>query len=82
MLPFLSGYGIHQIHLQVRIYLFGCTRASLQHFGSLIFVAAESLLVSCGIWFPEQGLNLGSLPWDRGVLATEPPGKFHKRHFQ
>ena len=34
-------------------------------------------LLSCGMWdvFPEQGLNLGHLHWDHGVLATGPPGK-------
>jgi len=34
-----------------------------------IFIAA------CEIQFPDQGSNLGPLGWQRGVLATEPPGK-------
>ena len=28
-----------------------------------------------GPWFPEQGLNLCPLHWERGVLTTGPPGK-------
>ena len=30
----------------------------------------------CQIQFPDQGLNLGPLHWEHGVLATEPPEKF------
>ena len=56
------------------IYLFGCPRSWLQRAESLIFVA-ESLVVACGVWFPEQGLNPGPLPWEHGVLATGPPAK-------
>ena len=33
------------------------------------------LVVACGIQFPDQGSNLGSLHWEHGVLATRPPGK-------
>ena len=31
----------------------------------------------CNMWAqsPDQGLNLGPLHWDCGVLATGPPGK-------
>ena len=35
----------------------------------------ELLVVACGIWFPEQGLNLDPLQWEHRVLATGPPGK-------
>ena len=28
-----------------------------------------------GIRFPEQGLDLGPLHWEHGILATGPPGK-------
>ena len=35
--------------------------------------ARELLVVACGIWFPDQGPNLG--PWEHGVLAAGPPGK-------
>ena len=37
--------------------------------GSLIFV------VVCETLFPDQGLNLGPLHWDCGLLATGPPGR-------
>ena len=33
----------------------------------------EPLVAAHGIYFPDQGLNLGRLPWECGVLATEPP---------
>ena len=33
------------------------------------------LVVACGIWFLDQGLNLGPLHWEHGVLATGLPGK-------
>ncbi|XDB51726.1 hypothetical protein ABFV05_005342 [Capra hircus] len=36
-------------------------------------VACELLVVACGIWFPDQGLNLGPLNWECGVIATGPP---------
>ena len=28
------------------------------------------LIVECGIWSPEQGLNLRPLHWEQGLLAT------------
>ena len=34
-----------------------------------------------GIQFPDQGLNLGSLRWERRVLPTRPPGKSQAPHF-
>ena len=33
------------------------------------------LVVSCGIYFPDQGSDQGPLHGDCGVLATGPPGK-------
>ena len=42
--------------------------------GSLA-VTYEFLVATCGIQFPAQGLNLGPLHWELGVLATGPPGK-------
>ena len=35
----------------------------------------ELLVVACGIWFPEQGLNLDPLQWEHSILAPGPPGK-------
>ena len=37
----------------------------------------SQLQYACGIQFPDQGLNLVPLHWERGVLTlnTEPPGK-------
>ena len=35
-------------------------RSSLRHVGSLL-AACEVLVVACGIWFPDQGSNLGPL---------------------
>ena len=32
------------------------------------------LVAACGIKFPDQGLNLGSLCWEHVVLATGSPG--------
>ena len=40
-----------------------------------------SLVVICGIWFPEQGSNPGPLHWECGVLAMGPPGKSLKLKF-
>ena len=35
----------------------------------------QVLVVAYRIQFPDQGLNLGPLHWEPGVLATGPPGK-------
>ena len=35
----------------------------------------DLLVAACGIWFPDQGSNLGPLHWEHGILATAPPGK-------
>ena len=45
-----------------------------QHVGSLV-AAYELLVLACRIQFPDRGLNPSSLHWERGVLATGPPGK-------
>ena len=47
---------------------------SCKHTGSLVVAWGESQ-------FPGQGLNLGPLHWERGVLATGPPGKSHEFTF-
>ena len=31
--------------------------------------------MACGIYFPDQGSNLGPLHWEHEVSATGPPGK-------
>ena len=31
--------------------------------------------MACGIWFLNQGLNLGPLYWELRVIATGPPGR-------
>ena len=36
------------------------------------------LVVACGIYFPNQGLNPGPLCWEYSVLATGPSGKSPK----
>ena len=38
----------------------------------------QGLVATQGIWFPEQGLNLGPLLWEQGVLASGPPGGMHE----
>ena len=37
--------------------------------------------MACGIYFPDQGSNLGPLHWEHGVLATGPPGKCPNRTY-
>ena len=85
------------------ICLFACTGSYLRHVGSSLpragsslrhegssVVACKLLVVACGIQFPDQGSNPGPLHWERGVLATGPPGKsrffvcffFFKKHYQ
>ena len=44
----------------------------LRHARSLV-AACELLVVACGIQFPDQRWNLGSLLWEWGVPATGPP---------
>ena len=43
----------------------------------LLAVECDFLVAASGIWFPDQGWNLGLLLWGCGVLATGPPGKAH-----
>ena len=49
------------------IYLFGSARSQLHY--------SRSLVAAFGILFPDQGSNTGPLHWERGVLASRPPGK-------
>ena len=37
---------------------------------------ARSSVAECGIYFPDQGLNLGPLHWEHGGLASGPQWKF------
>ena len=46
---------------QIYLFLFGCYRSQLQHTGSLVVV--------CGIQFPDQGSNPGPLHQELGVSA-------------
>ena len=41
----------------------------------------DLLVVVCGIYFPDQGSNLGPLHWELRVLATGPPAKSHLNIF-
>ena len=47
-------------------------------FNSFIYLLwlCQALVVAYKIQFPDQRLNLGPLHWERGVVATEPSGKF------
>ena len=50
----------------------------LFHVSSYLFVWLYHILFGpCGIQFPNQTLNLGSLHWECGFLGRGPPGKFH-----
>ena len=51
------------------------------HSGSLV-AAYKLLVIARGIWFPDQGSNLGPLHWEHGVLATRAPGKSQKKPFE
>ena len=42
--------------------------------GSLVVVCKPSV-AACGIQFPDQGLDLGPLHWECGVIAIGPPEK-------
>ena len=64
--------------------LFVCTGSLSRRACSLVFAVVcktatcYSRTPSCGggIWLPDQGLNLGPLHWELGILATGPEGKF------
>ena len=43
-------------------------QSSLQHLRSLL-VTCELLVAACGIYFSDQGLNLGPLHWDHGNFS-------------
>ena len=88
LLPFLGGLPF-QPALLLKIYTFylliwlcQVLRPSvfLRHAGPLV-VAYDLLVVGCGIQFPDQGLNLGPLRWEHGILATGPPGKTHQPNY-
>ena len=49
---------------------------------SILVVVLEPLDATCRIYFPDQGSNSSSLPWECGVLAIETPGKSWKRIFK
>ena len=38
-------------------------------------MASKLLFAACEDYFPDQGLNLGPLNWEGGVLAIGPPGE-------
>ena len=49
------------------------------HAGSLVVACAavcKFLVVAFGIYFPDQGFNLGPVPWEHAILTTGPPEKF------
>ena len=62
------------VYSVIFFFFFGCTRSYLQHSGPSV-AACKLLVAACGIQFPNQGLNLGPLHWECGVLAPGPPGK-------
>ena len=85
---------IYYYYFLIFIYLFGCAGSQLRLAGSLVAARLllscgtqapqlwhvnSQLWHACGIQFPDQGLNLGSLHWECGVLTTAPPGKSLKR---
>ena len=42
-------------------------------------MACKLLVAAYGTWFPNQGLNLGPLHWERGALTTGPPENSHPK---
>ena len=46
-----------------------------------LVVACDLLVVAYGILLPDQGLYLGPLHWEYGVLATGPTGKSLPQYF-
>ena len=57
------------------LFIWLCWVSVVAHWISPIFVGAYGIFAAQGIWFPDQGLSLGPLHWEHGVLATGPPGK-------
>ena len=41
----------------------------------LLVAEFKPLVVACGLKSPDQGLNLGPLHWEHGVLATGLPSQ-------
>ena len=71
---YILSLSLSFFNIYVFIYLFRLCQVLVVARG--IFAAACKLLVAaCGIQFPDQGLNLGPLHWERGVLLSGPPGK-------
>ena len=69
------------MYLGVFIYL-GCAGSQLWHLASSFRRAGSfrcsmnsQLRHACGTQFPNQGLNLGPLHWEHGLLPTGPPEK-------
>ena len=56
------------------IYVFGCTLSQWRH-AELFSCTMWTVVAACGTESPNQALNLDSLHWEHGVLATGPPGK-------
>jgi len=46
-----------------------------------VWSSVPAYRLSCSLWdqFPDRGSNPGALHWERGVLATRPPGKSQSR---
>ena len=70
----LPLYSVRLILIFFLMYLFSCTRSYLQHVG---YFSWDIRTLSCGMWdlVPRSAIELGPLPWERGVLATGLPGK-------
>ena len=84
-LSILNFYLFINIHLAMLCLSLGIQdlHSLLQYVGSLVS-ACKLLVEACGIQFHNQGLNLGPLLWECGVLATGSPGKslhYYFKHF-
>ena len=69
--------GLMFIIFVVFYFLFLCLSFFFCHLWVLkknLFGCMESLVVACGIQFPDQGSNPSTLHWECGILATGPPG--------
>ena len=53
------------------LFVYGCAGSQLQHMGIFFFFfsldACELLVVACGVQFPNQGLKLDPLHWERSL---------------
>ena len=75
------SYLIHVFwFLKMCIYLaalgVSCDTLFFVEVGRIFSCSIKLLLAACGIYFPDQGSNLGPSRWEHGFLATRPPGKF------